>query len=183
MQVHDLVAGFASAVESADSMASVRAVLDDLRNDLDDVAETLSYVSGIGGNAMQIFYRSPSLSLLKVNFPGGRRTPPHDHGTWATILVFSGVEKNTLYRTDGGELQRVSEVVLERGSILPMRAGTAHVAECVGDVPAVGLHVYGGDILGLERRMWDPETLVQHPLEWTYYEELAQKASRAQSAP
>ena len=183
MQVHDLVAGFATAVESADSMASVRAVLDDLRNDLDDVAEALSYVSGIGGNAMQIFYRSPSLSLLKVNFPSGRRTPPHDHGTWATILVFSGVEKNTLYRTDDGGLQRVSEVVMERGSILPMLADTAHVAECVGDAPAVGLHVYGGDILGLKRRMWDPETLVQHPLEWTHYEELAQIASRAESAP
>ena len=68
MQVHDLVAGFATAIESDDPMASVRAVLADLRNDLDDVAEVLSYVSGIGGNAMQIFYRSPSLSLLKVNF-------------------------------------------------------------------------------------------------------------------
>ena len=64
-----------------------------------------------------------------------------------------------------------------------MRADTAHVAEFVGDAPAVGLHVYGGDILGLKRRMWDPETLVQHPLEWTHYEELAQIASRAESAP
>ncbi|NIQ97633.1 MAG: cysteine dioxygenase, partial [Desulfuromonadales bacterium] len=47
------------------------------------------------------------LSLLKVRFPPGRRTPPHDHGTWATILVFSGTEKNTLYRADGEGLRRV----------------------------------------------------------------------------
>lgn len=165
-------------------MAGARGVLEDLRADLDTVAETLSYISGIGGNAEQIFYRSPDLSLLKVSFPPGRRTPPHDHGTWATIMLFSGVERNTLYRAgDDGGLRRVSDVVLERGSILPMRAGAVHVAECVGNAPAVGLHVYGGDILALKRRMWDPETLVQHPLDWTLYEKLARKTSQAESAP
>lgn len=183
MQVHELVAKLAAGIGSDDPMAHTRGVLEDLRSDLDALAEALSYIGGTGGNAKQIFYRSPDLSLLKVRFPSGRRTPPHDHGTWATILVFSGVEKNTLYRIDDGGLRRTGEVVLERGSILPMRASAAHVAECVGEAPAVGLHVYGGDILGLQRRMWDPETLVEHPLEWDHYEELAGKASRADAAP
>lgn len=183
MQVHELVADFSKIVASDDPMGQARGILEDLRGDLDTLDETLAYISGVGGNAGQIFYRSPRLSLLKVSFPRGRRTPPHDHGTWATILVFSGVEKNTLYRVDGNHLKRASEVVLERGSILPMRADTAHVAESVGDAPAVGLHVYGGDIIGLERRMWDPETLEQHPLEWGHYEELARKASMAAGAP
>jgi predicted metal-dependent enzyme (double-stranded beta helix superfamily) len=184
MQVHELVTRLAAGIGSDDPMAHTRGVLEDLRPELDAVAEALAYVSGTGGNARQIFYRSPELSLLKVRFPSGRRTPPHDHGTWATILVFSGVEKNTLYRIDDdGGLRRASEVTLERGSILPMRADAAHVAECVGDDPAIGLHVYGGDILGLDRRMWDPETLAQHPLDWDHYEELARKASRAAGAP
>jgi len=184
MQVHDLVAEFSKVADADDSMSRARGVLEDLRGDLDTLEKALSFMPGVGGNAQQIFYRSPRLSLLKVSFPRGRRTPPHDHGTWATILVFSGVEKNTLYRVDdGGGLKRASEVVLERGSILPMRADTAHVAESVGDAPAVGLHVYGGDIIGLERHMWDPDTLEQHPLEWEYYEELARKASMLQSAP
>ena len=184
MQVHEIVAELAAGIGSEDPMAHARAVLENMRSDLDAVADALAYIPGTGGNTRQIFYRSPNLSLLKVRFPSGRRTPPHDHGTWATILVFSGVEKNTLYRVpDDGGLQRVSEVVLERGSILPMRAGAVHVAECVGTAPAVGLHVYGGDVLGLDRRMWDPETLTEHALEWNLYEELARKASRADAAP
>ena len=184
MRVHELVTKLMSGVGSDDPMAHTRGVLEDLRAHLDGIGEALAYVSGTGGNARQIFYRSPDLSLLKVLFPSGRRTPPHDHGTWATILLFCGVEKNTLYRVgDDGNLRRTGEVVLERGSILPMRASAVHVAECVGESPAIGLHVYGGDILGLERRMWDPETLVEHPLDWDHYEELAQKASRADSAP
>ena len=183
MKVHELVALCAKAGEAEDPMPAVRDVLESLRNDVAKIERALDYVSGTGGNAGQVFYRSPSMTMLKVRFPNGRRTPPHDHGTWATILLLSGGEKNTLYRTDTGKLRRASEVTLEPGSILPMRADTAHVAECLGDTPAIGLHVYGGDIFTLRRRMWNPETLEAHELDWTLYERFAQVASKAEGAP
>ena len=186
MLVHELVSRFATAARDArgeDSMNAARGVLEELRGDLGAVERALDFVSGVGGNARQVFYRSPDLTMLKVCFPCGRRTPPHDHGTWAAILVLSGREKNTLYRGGEGGLRRASEVTLERGSILPMRADTAHVAECIGDVPAIGLHVYGGDILELPRSMWNPDTLEKHALEPTLYETFAQTASKAAGAP
>ncbi len=183
MQVHELVARFAQAGASANPMSAAREELEALRGDLDAVDQALRFVSGTGGNARQVFYRSPSISLLKVCFPVGRRTPPHDHGTWATILLFSGEEKNTLYRSENGTLRKASEVTLTRGSILPMLADTVHVAECLSKEPAIGLHVYGGDILELPRKMWHPETLESHPLDLTLYESFAQAASRAASAP
>ncbi len=183
MKVHELVTRCALARESADPLAAMREVLESLRDDVEEIERALSYVSGTGGNANQVFYRSPDLTLLKVRFPNGRRTPPHDHGTWASILLLSGEEKNTLYRTDNGALRKASEVTLARGSILTMRAETAHVAECRGDTPAIGLHVYGGDIFTLPRRMWHPQTLAAHPLDWTLYEDFARMASAAGSAP
>ena len=183
MKVHELVARFANAVDGSNSMDAARAVLDGLKSDLAAIEQALSYISGVGGNARQVFYRSPSLTLLKVCFPNGRRTPPHDHGTWAQILLLSGEEKNTLYRAEDGALRKASEVTLTRGQILPMRADTAHVAECIGNVPAIGLHVYGGDILALPRRMWDPQSLEEHPLDWELYERFARTASAAAAAP
>ena len=183
MKVHELVARFAQAGECANAMEAARVALETLRGDLGAVEQALSYVSGTGGNARQVFYRSPAITLLKVCFPAGRRTPPHDHGTWATILLLSGEEKNTLYRNDNGRLRKASEVTLKRGAILPMLADTAHVAECIGNTPAIGLHVYGGDILELPRRMWNPETLEAHTLDWTLYEKFAQTASKASAAP
>ena len=183
MKVHELVARFTNAAESADSMGAARQVLESLKGDLAAVESALAYISGVGGNARQVFYRSPNLTLLKVCFPSGRRTPPHDHGTWAQILLLSGEEKNTLYRRENGSLRKASEVTLTRGTILPMRAEAAHVAECVGAAPAIGLHVYGGDILELPRRMWNPETLEEHPLDWTQYETFARIASKAVGAP
>ena len=118
MQVHELVARFAAAVETADPMGAARKVLEDLRGEIDHIEKMLAYISGIGGNARQVFYRSPNLTMLKVCFPNGRRTPPHDHGTWATILLLSGEEKNTMYRRENGRLRRVGEVTLTRGEIL-----------------------------------------------------------------
>jgi quercetin dioxygenase-like cupin family protein len=183
MKVHELVARFAAARDSGDPMKSARGVLEALRGDVAEIERTLAYIPGIGGNARQVFYRSPDLTLLKVCFPAGRRTPPHDHGTWAVILLLSGEEKNTLYRRENGALRKAGEVTLTRGSILPMLADTAHVAECRGDAPAIGLHAYGGDILELPRRMWNPETLEEHALEWAQYEKFAQVASKAAGAP
>jgi predicted metal-dependent enzyme (double-stranded beta helix superfamily) len=183
MKVHELVTRCALARESADPLAAMREVLENLRERVGEIEQALSYVSGTGGNARQVFYRSPDLTLLKVRFPNGRRTPPHDHGTWASILLLAGEEKNTLYRTDGGSLRRASEVTLTKGAILNMRAETAHVAEWLGDTPAIGLHVYGGDIFELPRRMWHPQTLEPHPLDWTLYENFARMASAATGAP
>lgn len=179
-----LVAKFAGAAASSDPMNAARGVLEELKSDLGGVAKALDYLTGTGGNAHQAFFRSSNLSLLKVSFPNGRRTPPHNHGTWAAILVLSGVEKNTLYRRgDDGSLKRVSEITLEPGSILPMRAEAVHVAECIGDEPAIGLHVYGANVLGVARNMWDPDTLEEHVLDWGKYEGFAQRASAASGAP
>ena len=183
MKVHELVNRFTAAADAPDSLNAAKGVLESLRGELNEVATALEYISGVGGNARQVFYRSPNLTLLKVCFPCGRRTPPHDHGTWAAILVLSGEEKNTLYRRENGRLRKASEVTLETGSVLGMRAETPHVAECIGEKPVIGLHVYGGDIFELPRHMWDPQTLDEHPLEWTMYEQFARTASAAQSAP
>ena len=183
MTPYDLVALFAAAVSRSEPMAAARAALEELTGHVTEVDEALRYISGMGGNARQVFYRSPGLTLLKVCFPAARRTPPHDHGTWAAILLLSGEEKNTLYRVEDGRLRKASEVTIKPGSVLGMRADTPHVAECVGNAPTIGLHVYGGDIFELPRRMWDPQTLEEHKLDWTLYEQFARVASAAPAAP
>jgi predicted metal-dependent enzyme (double-stranded beta helix superfamily) len=181
--VQELVARFSSVPESADPLNTARGILDELSGDLESLDRALQYISGVGGNANQIFYRSPEISLLKVCFPNGRRTPPHDHGTWAAILVLSGQEKNTLYRREKGALRKAGEKTLSPGTILTMRPETPHVVECLGDAPTTGLHVYGGDILGLPRRLWNPQTMEEHPLDWELYETFARTASAAACAP
>lgn len=183
MKVHELVAKFGKAGESAKPMNAAREILESLRGQVEAIESLLGYISGTGGNAGQVFYRSPQVTLLKVCFPVGRRTPPHNHGTWATILQLSGEEKNTLYERENGKLRKAGEMTLTRGAVLSMPVETVHVVQCRSNVPAIGLHVYGGDIFALARRMWNPETLEEHALDWALYEKFAQTASKAANAP
>jgi len=87
MKVHELVASFGRAGESANPMDAAHEILESLREEVEAIENSLGYISGTGGNAGQVFYRSPQITLLKVCFPVGRRTPPHNHGTWATCLA------------------------------------------------------------------------------------------------
>jgi len=182
--IHELTGKFHDVATADKPMLAARDLLNELATQRNQLAEQLEYLSGTGGNALQAFYRTPNLSLLKVSFPAGRRTPPHNHGTWAAILLLSGREQNTLYRRDSnGKLSVSGEKLLEPGSVLIMPADIIHVAECLDQQPAVGLHVYGANVLGVDRQMWDPDTLQEQPLDWDLYEGLAQRASAASSAP
>ena len=184
MKVNELVTLLTTAAEKPNPTVAVQEAMATLKGDLSGLAETLSYLPGVGGNAHQAFYRSPNLSVLKVNFPNGRRTPPHNHGTWATILLLAGSERNTVYKRGAdGKMVRDRVVELKPGDIIHMPADCAHVAECLGDEPAIGLHVYGANVLGVERSMWDPETMEEQVLDWRKYEPLALKASAMNGAP
>ena len=68
MKPHELVASFAAAVSCGEPMAAARAALEELRNHIAEVDETLRYISGVGGNARQVFYRSPELTLSRFAF-------------------------------------------------------------------------------------------------------------------
>ena len=106
----------------------------------------------------------------------------------ATLLqarVGASLEKKRMRDQEADHMSRLeserkrSDKLLN--AILP--AGAVHVAECTSDDAAIGLHVYGGNVLGLERKMWDPDTLAEQPLDWSKYEALAQRASAADRAP
>lgn len=184
MDVADLVTAFSRAAKGKDPHKAAVRILKKLKDDLPALARATDYIAGTGGNALQAFYRAPNLSLLKVRFPQGRRTPPHNHGTWAAILVLSGRERNHVYRRDGGGTLVYERCVdLAPGDILYMPEAAVHVVECIGNEDVFGLHVYGGNVLGLNRLMWDPDTVLEEPLDWSKYETLAKRASAAAKAP
>ena len=50
-----------------------------------------------------------------------------------------------------------------------------HVAGCTSDEPVLGLHVvFGDNVLGVKRELWDPDTLEKQPLDCSQYEALVQ---------
>lgn len=86
---------------------------------------------------------------LTISLPG-KEAAPHDHGIWCINAGISGSERHRFYRRidDGGaagkaEVIQVGEVLIEPGKGMAMSDHDIHATEVVGDVPAIGLALYG----------------------------------------
>lgn len=106
-----------------------------------------------------------SWCLAAVVWSPGQRTPVHGHETWGVVGIYAGAEREFRYdKPVAGEaikpLTPAGEQVFEQGQVTVCCTtdDDVHAVAAVGDVPTVGIHVYGADICAIERRMYDPAT-------------------------
>jgi predicted metal-dependent enzyme (double-stranded beta helix superfamily) len=104
-------------------------------------------------------------SLAAVVWNVGQRTPVHGHDTWGVVGIYSGAEREFRYdkptaAESGKPLREAGEHVWERGQVTVCCTtdDDVHAVAAVGDIPTVGIHVYGDNIGTIERRMYDPAT-------------------------
>lgn len=104
-------------------------------------------------------------SLACVVWNVGQRTPVHGHETWGVAGIYSGAEREFRYdkptaAESGVPLTPAGENVWERGQVTVCCTtdDDVHAVAAVGDVPTVGIHVYGGNIGTINRRLYDPAT-------------------------
>lgn len=86
---------------------------------------------------------------LTIGLPG-KEAAPHDHGIWCVNAAISGREIHKFYRrTDDGSregystIEEIGEVMVEPGQGMAMADHAIHATEVLGDVPAIGLALYG----------------------------------------
>ena len=86
---------------------------------------------------------------LTIGLPG-KEAAPHDHGIWCINAAVSGRERHLFFRRiDDGRMpgtatvEKVGEVLVEPGTGIAMADHDIHSTVVEGDVPAVGLALYG----------------------------------------
>ncbi len=107
--------------------------------------------------ARRLVHRDPEnrYTVLAMVWNTGQGTPLHDHaGMWCVECVYKGRIRVTSYTCHGGDPERdivkfQQETVIhagvgEAGALIP--PFEYHVLENAGDIPAVTLHVYGGEM-------------------------------------
>lgn len=106
-----------------------------------------------------------SWSLASVVWNVGQHTPVHGHETWGVVGIYSGAEREIRYTKptaaeSGRPLTPAGEHVWERGQVTVCCTtdDDVHAVAAVGNVPTVGIHVYGANIGAIERRLYDPAT-------------------------
>jgi 3-mercaptopropionate dioxygenase len=102
-------------------------------------------------------------SIASAVWNVGQGTPVHGHETWGVVGIHSGVEHERSFvkpTVPGEPLVQDGEESWGAGQVTVCCTtdDDVHQVECEGDVPCVGIHVYGADIGTLPRRSYQPDT-------------------------
>jgi len=121
----------------------------------------------------QILFEDDTVSIWRTNFEPGVSVPAHDHQMCAVISVYQGQERNDFFEADpSGGLRRSGEVVLEPGSVLSIGPNAIHSVTCISDEPALGIHVYLGNLTEVDRTLFDIDNGTSMKFDDENYEKL-----------
>ena len=119
------------------------------------------------GGGSYLVHRGPGLSVTSVVWGPGSHVGPHDHHTWGMIGVMGNAIQETRFRRvderdrDGyATLEKDRAVLVRPGevSLLVPDVDEIHQLDNFSDRTTVEIHVYGTDLVGLERCRYDLET-------------------------
>lgn len=155
-----------AALRTADPQGSIESILLEAAKDpvIADAIATRTQFASLEDLAI---YRSESLTLLAGALPPGFRAGPHNHNLWSVVSVCGGQEDNEFYERSGNGLKQIGQATVVAPGVLANDADVIHAICNPLDVPLLALHAYGGDLFGVSRSNWDPETHEEIPYDWT----------------
>jgi len=116
------------------------------------------------GGGSFLLHKGPGLSITSVVWGPGSHVGPHDHHTWGMIGVMGNAIQETRFRRvddrsrEGhATLEKDRAVLVKPGevSLLVPDADEIHQLDNFSDRLTVEIHVYGRDLVGLERCRYD----------------------------
>jgi predicted metal-dependent enzyme (double-stranded beta helix superfamily) len=112
-------------------------------------------------------YRGPGLFVSSVVWGPGDHVGPHDHKTWGMIGVAGNAIQETRFRRvddrdreDYARLEKDRTTLVKPGdvSLLVPEVDEIHAMDNFSDRPTFEIHVYGEDLVGLNRCRFNLES-------------------------
>ncbi|NBE96658.1 cysteine dioxygenase [Nonomuraea sp. KC401] len=157
-----LVSGISGIVaREQTSRDTAYAVADLLRGGLPglDVLTPEERAGSPDGYVSRVLHAQEDFSIVAVVWRPGQFTAIHDHVSWCTFGILSGVEYETLYRDMGDHLVEIGRAANRPGEVSGFAPpGDIHMVRNTSDEVGVSLHVYGADVSRLGssvRRVYD----------------------------
>lgn len=103
-----------------------------------------------------------TLSVILDIFAPGQVAPVHNHCTWGVFACLEGEELERRYAVPPELTTAPVEISVSNNipgviSVADSAHNSFHQVECVGDVPAISLHIYGANLKAMDRLRWDDE--------------------------
>ncbi|MEV0382135.1 cysteine dioxygenase family protein [Nonomuraea sp. NPDC050643] len=106
-----------------------------------------------------VLHAEEDFSIVAVVWRPGQYTVIHDHVSWCTFGILSGIEHETLYRDMGDHLVEIGRADNRPGEVSGFAPpGDIHMVRNTSAEVGVSLHIYGADVSRLGssvRRVYD----------------------------
>jgi len=165
--VHDMTALLAGGPDQATLFDRGSAYIERLVRDPEAIPEQYRRPAVNGrrlGGGSYCLYRGSGLLVTSVIWGPGSHIGPHDHHTWGMIGVMgNGIQETRYRRVDDRDREGIATLVKNRNvlvkpgevSLLVPDVDEIHALDNFSDRPTVEIHVYGTDLVGLERCQYD----------------------------
>jgi 3-mercaptopropionate dioxygenase len=136
----------------------------------DSIPEQFRVPAGLGtrpNHGSYAIHRGPGLFISSVVWGPGDHVGPHDHKTWGMIGVAGNAIQETRYRRvddrerdDFARLEKDRTTLVKPGdvSLLVPDVDEIHAMDNFSDRATFEIHVYGQDLVGLERCQFNLDT-------------------------
>jgi predicted metal-dependent enzyme (double-stranded beta helix superfamily) len=142
------------AASSGDALAAVQEVVATAIGDPASIDATLG--TEFKGESDTLL-SSADLTVQRIQWPPGIDSSPHEHRMWAVVGVYTGMDQNRTFRRSSTGVEACDHQALGEGDVLVFQQDAIHSVENPLRTRTAGLHVYGGDILSVERSAWGPD--------------------------
>ena len=162
------VDSFLGDLHTANADASPRHAVRDVMARAVSDPETMAQAFGpLTRGHSTVLFRSAELLVLHIVWPPEISVDPHEHNLWAVMGIYRGVEDNTFFRrTDDGAIEQQGTVRLEPRDTRIMGEEAIHAVDVPTLAPTGAIHIYGGDLITVERSEFDPATSAERPFDW-----------------
>ena len=162
------VDSFLGDLHTANADASPRhAVHDVVARAVSDPGAVAQVFGPLTRGQSTVLFRSADLLVLHIVWPPEISVDPHEHNLWAVMGIYRGVEDNTFFRrTDDGVIEQQGTVRLEPRDTRIMGEEAIHAVDIPTLAPTGAIHVYGGDLITVERSEFDPVSGAERPFDW-----------------
>ena len=155
-----------SVAHLEDSHKRIKVILEDALKDPKSIMNELGRPTEAG---VQTLYEASNLSILNFVWAPGMELHPHNHNLWAIIGIYNGVEENTFYVRKDDAIVRQNSKNIETGCAMMLGKDVIHSVKNTSTEFTGGIHIYGGNFVGVERSQWDesPRKEVPYNMEQT----------------
>jgi predicted metal-dependent enzyme (double-stranded beta helix superfamily) len=106
-------------------------------------------------------------SIVSFVWEAGQKTPIHDHTVWGMVGVLRGAEISRAYRRgpDNSPMVELETIRYARGAVMAFSPNTGDIHEVSNAIEGVSIsiHVYGANIGGVRRHVYDRTTSISQP--------------------